>query len=140
MSDGHSFGDRWREARPSKAMLFWSCAGCAVATMIIGFTWGGWVTGGTAQEMAAEAATGARAELAAAVCVDRFLNSPDAAGQLAQLRDTSAWQRDSFIEDGGWVTLAGMEDPVDEAADLCADQLLEADAPAPTPETETAPS
>src|SRR3546814_6847005 len=95
MSDGHSFGDRWREARPSKAMLFWSCAGCAVATMIIGFTWGGWVTGGTAQEMAAEAATGARAELAAAVCVDRFLNSPDAAGQLAQLRDTSAWQRDS---------------------------------------------
>jgi hypothetical protein len=30
---------RWDTFQPSKTTLFWSCAGCAVATVIVGFTW-----------------------------------------------------------------------------------------------------
>ena len=30
----------------------WAAIGGAILTMIIGFNWGGWVTGGTAQSMA----------------------------------------------------------------------------------------
>ena len=48
MTDGQSLSQRFADYRPSKTVLFWSCAGCVAATMIIGFTWGGWVTGGTA--------------------------------------------------------------------------------------------
>ena len=33
----------WENFRPTKAMWFWSCAGTAVVTMVVGFTWGGWV-------------------------------------------------------------------------------------------------
>ncbi len=32
----------------------WGAIGGAILTMIIGFNWGGWVTGGTAQSMAEE--------------------------------------------------------------------------------------
>ncbi len=32
----------------------WSAIGGAVVLAIIGFTWGGWVSGGTAREMAEE--------------------------------------------------------------------------------------
>ena len=46
--------------------------------MLVGFTWGGWTTGGTAQATAKKAATGARQELAAVLCVDRFKTASDA--------------------------------------------------------------
>ena len=47
-----SVGQRWSEARPTKTLLFWSCVASMVLTMIVGFSWGGWVTGGTARQTA----------------------------------------------------------------------------------------
>jgi len=47
-----SLGQRWTASRPTKTVVFWSWIASIVVTMIIGFTWGGWVTGGTAQKMA----------------------------------------------------------------------------------------
>lgn len=49
------FGQRLREARPAKTILFWSWVAAAVATMIVGFTWGGWVMGSTALDVKASA-------------------------------------------------------------------------------------
>lgn len=120
----------WGEYRPTKVLWFWSCVGCIVVTLILGFTWGGWTTAGAANEMAATARNDGRAELAAAVCVEQFMQASDAALRLAQLKEESTWQRDGFIEEGGWVTLAGLEEPVDGAADLCAQQLAEMELPA----------
>lgn len=122
-------GFNWSEYRPSKTVWFWSCAGCVVATMIVGFTWGGWVTGGTASDMVSDARESGRAELAAVVCVDRFLDDTGAAVNLAQLKEESEWQRDDFIEDGGWTTLVGFDEPIEGAAELCATQLAEMEAP-----------
>jgi hypothetical protein len=130
VANGQSIGARWGDYRPTKTLLFWACAACVVATMIVGFGWGGWVTGGTAAKMAKQSATEARAQLTAAICVDRFVKAPDASAQLASLKSTDAWKRDAFIEKGGWVTLAGMQEPVEGAADLCADKLIEAKIPA----------
>jgi hypothetical protein len=120
---GESFRQRWEAYRPSKAALFWSCVGCVIVALLIGFTWGGWVTGGTATEMAEKAARQARADLAATVCVERFLKASDARAQLASLKETSSWQRDDFIQKGGWVALPGVDQPVASAADLCAERL-----------------
>jgi hypothetical protein len=95
--------DRFQDYRPSKTALFWSCSACIVATMIVGFTWGGWVTGGSAWEMADEAAEQTRAQVAAAVCVETLMAAADARPQLVSLKETtSSWQQESFIEDGGW--------------------------------------
>jgi hypothetical protein len=136
MADGKSISKRFEDWRPSKTVLFWSCAGCVVATMIVGFTWGGWVTGGTAEEMVEDAAAQGRAEVVAAVCVENFMRGADARTQLAALKDTrSSWQRESFIEEGGWATIAGEE--YDEAAEPCAERLIEMEAPAPQEATTT---
>ena len=80
------------------------------------------MTGGTANEMAEEAAEQAQAQLAAGICVDRFMAAADARSQLASLQEiSSSWRQENFIEDGGWATIAGEE--YDDAAELCAETL-----------------
>lgn len=130
MTDRKSLAQRLEDFRPSKGLWFWSCAGCVIATIIVGFTVGGWVTGGTAQEMTKNAAGEARAQLVANVCVEKFVSSNQFADHLASLKKADSWDRDSLIEDGGWVTLAGMDEPTSDAADLCADRLVAMEAPA----------
>ena len=115
----------WSAYRPSKAIWFWSCAGCIVATLLVGFVWLGWVSGGTADEMARDASEQGRANLAAELCVFRFMDAPDAADRLAELNEQSTRQRDDYIESGGWVTFVELDGVVGGAAQLCADQLAD---------------
>ena len=128
MADRTSMSERFQEYHPSKTVLLWSCAGSIAATMIIGFTWGGWVTGGTAEEMAADAADQARAETAAAVCVEEFMQQADAGVQLASLKEiSSSWGREDFVEEGGWAMIADKE--YADAAEFCAERLITMEAP-----------
>ena len=60
------------------------------------------------------------------------MNSPDAATTLAELKEAESWNLDELISDGGWATLAGIDEPVYGSADLCAETLAEMDAPAKT--------
>lgn len=128
MEERRSYGARWGEYRPSKALWFWSCVVCVVATIIVGFAWGGWVTNGTATAMAAQAAQHAKAQLAAAYCVSRFDAAPDASAKLATLKSTDSWQRGDFIQKGGWSTMPWVKSQIDGAADLCAQKLISASA------------
>jgi hypothetical protein len=82
-----NLSQRFREYQASKTVLFWACAGSVIAATIVGFSWGGWVTGGSAPEMAEDSAAQARQELAAVVCVDRFMAAPDAGVQLTALQE-----------------------------------------------------
>ena len=118
-------GQRWAGYKATKATLFWSGAACAVATVVVGFTWGGWVTGASARSMAEAAAADGRDGLVAAICVDRFQAGSDAQGQLAALKEQKGWNRASFIEKGGWATMPDDKaKPTNKAARLCADRLV----------------
>ena len=64
-----SLGQRWSDARPTKTVLFWSCVASMVLTMIVGFSWGGWVTGGTARQTAETMARDAVVQRLAPICV-----------------------------------------------------------------------
>lgn len=128
MADQQSWTKRVEKFRASKTQVFWACAICIVATAIVGFSWGGWVTGATAREMTTKAAMEARAELAASFCVYAFAKEPDAATKLAALKGSDSWKRSEFIEKGGWVTVPGMDEAVQGAAALCAEQLMDAKA------------
>jgi hypothetical protein len=121
----------FREWRPSKALWFWSIVGAVLATVIVGFTWGGWVGPAGAASEAADAAKQARADLAATVCVTRFLGASDATAQLARLKEANSWDRNDLINKGGWTTLRGMKAPVEDAAGVCAERLMQVQA-APT--------
>jgi hypothetical protein len=137
MNDSTSFSQRWADFRPSKAVWLWSCVACVVATMVVGFAWGGWTTGGTAAKMASDAADHAQAELAATVCVAKFMAAPDVATQLATLKKTDSWKREDLIQKGGWAKLTGLEKVPSDAADLCAEKLASMEVPAAKPVAET---
>ncbi|MBZ9672806.1 hypothetical protein FJ970_12790 [Mesorhizobium sp. B2-1-8] len=128
MEDNQTLSQRFDDYQPSKTIWFWSVVGAAVLTMIVGFTAGGWTLAGTAAEMAKTSAIKARAELVANLCVQKFVTASDASQNLAKLKETSSYQRDGFISDGGWVKLAGMKKDAPGAADLCADKLAAMDA------------
>src|ERR1700722_6588258 len=106
--------------RPAKSTLFWSCAACVVATIVVGFVWGGWVTGGTANKMAGEG----RMELAAQFCAANFAAGTGATGQLATLKAANAWERGDLISKGGWDAAPGSKEPMNGVAELCAKRLL----------------
>jgi hypothetical protein len=116
-----SIRQRWDDLQPSKTMLVWSCVGSVIVALVVGFTWGGWVTGGTARGMAETAGDTSRYELASVICVERFLAAPDARAQLTELKaiDSSYSQR-QFIEEGGWATMPNQDEAARQAADLCA--------------------
>ncbi|WP_217576080.1 hypothetical protein [Mesorhizobium sp. GbtcB19] len=115
-----SLARRWEDYQPSKSALFWACAVTAVATMTIGFSWGGWVTGGTSRSLATTAGDVARGELASAIWVDRFNAAPDAAAKRVEFKAlTDSYKKRQFIETGGWATMPGKTSP-DLGVESCA--------------------
>jgi hypothetical protein len=128
-----SMQQRWNDLQPSKTMLVWSCLGSVVVALIVGFTWGGWVTGGTARGMAETAGDESRWELASVICVEKFLAAPEAQAQLVELKaiDSSYRQR-QFIEEGGWAVMPSKDEATRQAADLCAKVLANLELEAPT--------
>ena len=120
-----SLSRRWDEYQPSKTMLFWACIAAAVATMIIGFGWGGWVTGGGSRTMATAAAQEAHTQLASAICVQRFMAAPDSAARLGELKAIpEIYKKRQFIEAGGWATMPGQTAADSRGAEGCAATLV----------------
>lgn len=116
---------RWHNYQPSKEQTFWIALGCIIATLVIGFGFGGWVTGGTAQEMATQAAQESRLELAAAVCAEDFMGAADARERLAKLKNVEWYERDELVAAAGWATMPGESEANSAVAAMCATRLAE---------------
>jgi hypothetical protein len=107
----------------SRKRLLQGAAAGAVATMFVGFYWGGWSLGSTADKMAK-----ARSELAviaalAPVCADKFRALPDALAKQAGLSKIESWKRrDEFPKE--FVTLPGESYPSSALVDACSTLLL----------------
>jgi hypothetical protein len=116
-----SLSRRWEDYQPSKTMLVWACIAAVIATIVVGFSWGGWVTGGTSRTMATAAGDTARGELASAICVERFNAAPDAAAKLAEFKAIpDSYKKRQFVEAGGWATMPGQTSPDRRGAEACA--------------------
>lgn len=116
-----SIAQRWNNYQPSKSTLVWACTMTAVATMIVGFSWGGWVTGGTSRALASTAGDVARGELAALICVERFNEAPDSKARLVEFKALSdSYRKRQFVEAGGWATMPGDTSANRRAAEGCA--------------------
>jgi hypothetical protein len=124
-----SLARRWSDARPTKTVVFWSCVATMVVTMIVGFTWGGWVTGGTALKMAEASGEDAVAKRLAPMCVVRFKADPKKVEKLKELRDVSTWEKADYVKKQGWATMPGEQEPGNRVADECG-KLLMATSPA----------
>ena len=131
MQESHtkSLGQKWSDARPSKTIVFWACLASMVATMIVGFTWGGWVTGGTAVRMAEAFGEDAVAKRLAPMCVVHFNADPKKAEKLKELTALSAWEKSEYVKKQGWATMPGEQEPGSKVAEECG-KLLTASKPA----------
>ena len=97
----------------------WGLICGAVIVMIIGFWWGGWLTGGTAQKMTDEAVLASQA----AICVAQFMKAPDHEEKLKELGELGSYKGAEFIEKGGWDKMPGQEKAGYAVARACADGL-----------------
>jgi hypothetical protein len=95
----------------------------AVATIVVGFYWGGWSLGSTADKMAREQSKLAVVAALAPVCADKFRAQPDATAKTIALSKAYPWKRaEEFPKE--FVTLPGEADPSSALADACYALLL----------------
>lgn len=102
----------------------WGAIIGSVLTMILGFSWMGWVLGGTAERTALERANAAVVVALTPGCVARFMQQPDAAGKLKELQAVDTWRQGEFVETGGWATSGKDKTPHAGLAHACAEQLV----------------
>jgi alpha/beta superfamily hydrolase len=94
--------------------------------MIVGFSWGGWMTAGTADKIAAERADSAVVAALTPICVEKFLQNSDAKANLAVLQKISSnWEQGQYLEKGGWVTQPGAISSDYHLARACAEKLVQ---------------
>jgi hypothetical protein len=90
----------------------------AVATIVVGFNWGGWSLGSTADKMAKEHSKLEVVAALAPVCADKFRAQPDAAAKTVAISKVDAWNRtEDFPKE--FVTLPGETYPSSALADAC---------------------
>ena len=79
----------------SLSRLLQGAAAGAVASIVIGFSWGGWMTGSTANRLAAERADTAVAQ-----------------ANLAVIKKIpSSWEQGEYVQKGGWAHSRGLPPP-----------------------------
>jgi hypothetical protein len=104
----------------------WGAVGGAIATLILGFYFGGWQTTSSAKRMANELSQTNVIAALAPFCVDRFLKSADATQSAELLKLTTGYERSSFLEKGGFTTLPGSTEANWGVARACGDLLAAA--------------
>lgn len=100
---------------------FWGLVCGGIATMVIGFSWGGWITTGTAGQMEKASATAAVIQEFTPLCVAKAEPQLE---KLAALKDLSSWKHDDFVTEAGWVDNVSDQYRADVAG-VCASTLIE---------------
>jgi hypothetical protein len=85
----------------------------AVFVGVVGFTWGGWVTGGTANDRAMAMSRDDVVASMVPVCLDMARSDPARAATLATIRAASTYQRRDALMTAGWATMPGTDAPTE---------------------------
>ena len=99
----------------------WGAVGGAIAAIVIGFAWGGWVTGGTAGKMETASAELAVVQAFTPLCVAKAEQQRE---KLVLLKEEDSWKRGDFVIEAGWVDNVS-EKYRSEVAGTCASTLVE---------------
>ena len=113
-----------KETKAAVPPALWGAAAGAIALAIVGFNWGGWVTGGSAETLAKSRAATAVVAALTPICVDKFRQAADASANLAEMKKAAyVWDQSKFVEKGGWATMPGSTEPNSAVARACAESL-----------------
>jgi pimeloyl-ACP methyl ester carboxylesterase len=113
-----------KETKATVRSVLWGAAAGAIALAIVGFSWGGWVTGGAAETLAKSRAATAVVAALTPICVEKFRQAADASANLAEMKKAAyVWDQSKFLEKGGWATMPGSTEPNSAVAKACAESL-----------------
>jgi pimeloyl-ACP methyl ester carboxylesterase len=95
----------------------------AVAIMVVGFSWGGWMTGGGATELAADRAHDEVIAALVPICLQISQNDPDRVTKMATITEATTYQRRDAVMAAGWATVPGAEAANRDLAQACIEVL-----------------
>lgn len=95
----------------------------AVFVSICGFTWGGWVTGGTSTNRAVAMARNDVVMALAPVCLEMAKSDPERAVKLASIRSVASYRQRDALMAAGWATVPGAKNPDRDIAKICLEGL-----------------
>lgn len=104
--------------------LMWAVGG-AIAISILGFSTGGVMTAGTAEEMVNTARHDATVAALVPICNQQAHSDPEFEAKLALITGARSWERDEKVMEIGWATMPGSTEPNRDVAEACV-KLLEA--------------
>jgi hypothetical protein len=98
-----------------------------IVTALVGFNYGGWVSGSSAEQMANQRSIAAVTTALLPVCIGQSKADPEATAKTAQLVALSSWyERRDFVMKAGWATMPAAQSPNSELAAACAEVLAKA--------------
>lgn len=95
----------------------------AVAAIVVGFAWGGWVTGGSASDMASQSSISAVALALTPYCVEKSQMDPNRVALFAEMDAAPSYKKREVVEKAGWATPLGAENPSRSLANACTKAL-----------------
>jgi hypothetical protein len=105
-----------------KPGLYGAGAG-ALAIVVVGFAWGGWMTASKANEMASDKSRHAVIAALVPICLEQSKQDPQVSQTLALLKDATPYKRSDMVMEAGWATMPGSDDPNRQVATACMEKL-----------------
>jgi hypothetical protein len=106
----------------TKPGIFGALIGAVVAT-ILGFSWGGWMTGRGAEELAKNHAASEVTQAMVPICLARSADDPEVVAKLALIKGATSFNQSKAVMEAGWATLPGSEEPNRDLAKACVAEL-----------------
>lgn len=95
-----------------------------IATMIVGFNYGGWYLGSSAEALAQKQSTAAVLTALVPVCISQSQADPEGATKLEAFGAIkSSYEQRDFVMKAGWATMPKADAPNQDLASACADVL-----------------
>jgi dienelactone hydrolase len=103
----------------------WGAVIGSILTMIVGFSWGGWTTSSTANQVAITRSDVAVTAALVPICLAQEKTDATKGTKLGELKTiTSSYEQTEFVMKAGWATFPGKEGPNRDVAEACASALL----------------
>ena len=103
----------------------WGAVIGSIITMVLGFSWGGWTTSGTATRSAISRADAAVTTALVPICVAQEKIDSAPGKKLGELKAmTSSYDQTEFVMKTGWATFPGTAEPNRGVAEACAAALV----------------
>ena len=91
----------------------------AIAVMVVGFSWGSWMTGDGADDLAADRADDEVIAALVPICLQISQDDPERTTKLATITEASTYQRRDAVMAAGWATVPGADAPNRDLAQAC---------------------